>query len=180
MRFIITLFLVVFLISETLAGSVANKHKTRETGARSADVFLWTPSREQKYLLSGGYSSDFKYEGYLGVKGAVEYLISPAFSAGLEGGVYAGNTDFDWMRTIATGVRANYHFIPFEKRRNNAWNVYGGISGGTLFGAGGKIVDEIDPYLDIHAGARYLITNTWLVLGEVTTRSATIGLSLRL
>ncbi len=165
-----------------LAATTDRKHKCTGAVSNDADELnLWGPAKDRKFILSVGYSTDFKYEGYLGLKATLDYRLSRDFSAGIEAGIHSGNLSFDWMRTVFTGVRSSYHLVSFGRtRRANPWNVYGGLSIGALFGAGGKVIGEVDPYIDIHAGARYLITNRWMIMSELSSRSATIGLSLRL
>lgn len=165
----------------SLAESVDNKHKSAGAISTDADdVGLWGPVKKPKFIFAVGYSADFKYEGYLGLKATLDYMPSRNFSAGIEAGLHSGNLSFDWMRTVFTGVRGSYHLVTFGRTRSaNPWSVYGGLSAGALFGAGGKVIDEVDPYIDIHAGARYLITNRWMIMSELTSRGATIGLSFR-
>lgn len=143
-------------------------------------VTIWGPSRDKRYCLSGGFSSDFRNEGYLGVKGIFDYKMWPRVTVGLEAGAYANNTSFRGKRTLDSGVRASYQWIPFDRVwRRKPWSFYTGISAGALLGPGDKSFKEVEPYLDIHAGARYRIGNQWMLFSEISTRTATLGLSLK-
>lgn len=175
------LFILIIVADINLAATTDSKNKSAgASSADAADANLWGPAKDRKFILSAGYSADFKYEGYLGLKATLDYGFSRDFSAGIETGIHSGNLSFDWMRTVFTGVRGSYHLVSFGRtRKANPWSVYGGLSFGALFGAGGKVIDEVDPYIDIHAGARYLITNRWMIMSELSSRSATIGLSFR-
>lgn len=179
--FLILLLLLTIGSGINLAASVDSKHKSAGAISTDADdVDLWGPAKDRKFILSAGYSADLKHEGYLGLKTTLDYMLSRNFSAGIEAGIHSGNLAFDWMRTVFTGVRGSYHLVTFGRTRSaNPWNVYGGLSAGALFGAGVKVIDEVDPYIDIHAGARYLITDRWMIISELSSRGATIGLSFR-
>ena len=179
--FFTLLFILIIGSVINLAATTDSKHKSAGAISSNADdVNLWGPAKDRKFILSAGYSADFKYEGYLGLKATLDCMLRRNFSAGIEAGIHSGNLSFDWMRTVFTGLRGSYHLVTFGRTRSaNPWSVYGGLSTGALFGAGGKVIDEVDPYIDIHAGARYLITNRWMIISELSSRSATIGLSFR-
>jgi hypothetical protein len=143
-------------------------------------VTIWGPSRAKSYSLSGGFSSDFRNEGYLGIKGMFDYRVWPRVTLGLEAGAYADDTSFQGKRTLASGVRASYQLTSFDRIwRRKPWNFYAGISAGALFGAGDKAFKEVEPYFDVHIGARYQISNKWALIGELSSRDATLGLGLK-
>lgn len=188
--FIISLFLSTVLYCETLGTPSGTKqHEIALTAVSSVskapsfqdltDVTIWGPSRTKRFCLSGGFSSDFRNEGYLGAKGMFEYKMWPRVTLGLEAGVYVNNTSFQGKRTMSSGVRGSYQLIPFDRAwSRRPWSIYAGVGGGALFGAGDKEIEEVDPYVDLHAGARYRISRQWMLHSELTSRTATLGLSL--
>lgn len=144
-------------------------------------VTIWGPSRAKRYCLSGGFSTDFRNEGYLGIKGMFDYRVWPRVTLGLEAGAYADDTSFQGKRTLASGFRASYQLTSFDHAwRRKPWNLYAGISAGALFGAGDKAFKEVGTYFDIHTGARYWISKRWALIGELSSRNATLGLGLKL
>ncbi|KOH46931.1 hypothetical protein [Sunxiuqinia dokdonensis] len=143
-------------------------------------VSIWGPTRPKRFWLGGGFSSDFWNQSYVGGKGILDYLLWSRLTLGLEAGAWVGDTSLQSKRTLASGIRASYQFIPFNRSlRRRPWSLYAGMSCGAVFGAGHKEIDMIDPYVDLHAGARYLISNHWMLFSEITGRNATVGLGLR-
>ena len=170
----------VLIVGSMPARANRNKNEGQNPAARKAiGSSIWQPVKEYRCLLSGGYSSELNDEGYMGAKGMVDYFLGSSFSVGVEGSLYFGGPSFSGNRTPSAGLRGSYHFIVPKKKHYSPWGLYSGLNTGLDFGRGDKSFDELDPYVDVHVGARYLVSDTWTILGELSGRNAIVGLGLR-
>lgn len=175
--------LVVLLLSASTAFAADRDRdgSPATAGKRNIpDHNMWHETPTLHWLLSGGYGADFRNSNPMGLKGTVDYLFTPAFTAGVEANLFFGNTTFNSDRTPSAGLRASYHLLrPGKNLGGQRWDLYTGLSSGADFGAGDKAVDEVEAYADAHLGARYLISDNWFLSAELATRNAMVGVSWR-
>jgi hypothetical protein len=116
------------------------------------------------------------YGSFMGFQGTFDYQIDQEFSAGLQGNIYMGNSNFKGDRTPSLGVRGSYHFLERGHIDSDPLDLYAGLGLGADLGKGNDEASEVGAYVALHVGLRYKVGYNWLLYSEVGTRNAALGM----
>lgn len=142
------------------------------------------------FLLNAGIGLGYYYAGGVPLIVSGEWAVNDVITVG----PYLGYTSYNyrwaygerWRYTfLDIGVRGSYHFSELFEIRNEAVDVYGGLSLGYLISSysGDDISGAHDPYPDVfrlglHIGARYFFSEKVAGFGELGYGVAPLALGL--
>ena len=172
---------MIFCLSVTVAAEPGDN--TSESGAPTltarrtlTDYPFLNKNFFGTHFFSGAFTTGMGYGSFIGLQGTFDYQIDEFFSAGLQGNLYFGNSQFKWDRTPSLGLRGSYHFLERGHIDSAPMDLYAGLGLGADMGKNDKEAREVGAYVAVHVGFRYKVAYNWLVFSELSTRNAALGM----